>query len=80
MKIKVNLSAGETEIEQKLADALEKAVKGGARLIEISYGTHVGELKRRILNFLNKKESRRLYHRLEKTEEGWGRIFIHFRR
>jgi TnpA family transposase len=80
MKIKVNLSAGETEIEQKLAAALEEAVKGEARLIEISYGTHVGELKRRILNFLNKKENRRLYHRMEKTEEGWGRIFIHFRR
>jgi len=80
MKIKVNLLAGDTEMEKKLADALLKAVKGDARLIEISYGSHVGELKKRILSFLNKKENRKLYHRLEKTEGGWGRIFIHFRR
>jgi len=80
MRIKVNLKAGEIDLEKKLADALHEAVKGEARLIEISYGSHVGELKRRILNFLNKKENRKLYHRLEKTEEGWGRIFIHFRR
>jgi len=79
MRIKVNLKAGEIDLEKKLADALHEAVKGEARLIEISYGSHVGELKRRILNFLNKKENRKLYHRLEKTEEGWGRIFIHFR-
>jgi hypothetical protein len=47
--------------------------------IEISYGTQAGERKKRILNFLLKKEYRNLYSRIVKSKDGWGRIFIYFR-
>ena len=30
-------------------------------------------------DFLNKKENRQLYSRLEKTDKGWGRVYLHFR-
>ena len=79
MKIKVNLSAGVSEIEEILGEALEKARLNQASLIEISYGTPKGNIKKRILNFLMKKEYRDSYSRLVKSKEGWGRIFIHFR-
>lgn len=79
MKIKLNLSASVTDLEEKLAGALQKAKKNRASLIEISYGTGAGETKKRILNFLMKKEYRGLYSRLVKTKEGWGRVFVHFR-
>ena len=79
MKIKVNLSAGTSDLEERLAAALAKAVKNRASEIEISYGTPAGETKRRILNFLGKKEYRTLYSRLVKSKEGWGRVFIYFR-
>ena len=79
MKIKVSLCAGVSGIEEKLAEALEKAARNKAKMIEVSYGSHAGETKRRILNFLGKKENRSLYHRMERTEAGWGRVFIHFR-
>lgn len=79
MKIKLNLAAGVADIEEKLAEALEKAKKYRAEFIEISYGTQQGETKKRILNFLMKKEYRSLYERLVKSKEGWGRVFVHFR-
>jgi sugar phosphate isomerase/epimerase len=79
MKIKLNLSAGVAEPEKKIEEVLRKAVKHRADLIEISYGTHIGETKKRILNFLERKENRSLYSRLVKSKQGWGRIFIHFR-
>lgn len=79
MKIKLNLSAGVAQLEAKLAEALERAKEHRASQIEISYGTQAGETKKRILNFLMKKEYRNLYSRLVKTKKGWGRIFVHFR-
>lgn len=79
MKIKLNLSAAVAEPEKELGKALERAVKHRASLIEISYGTHIGETKKRILNFLERKDNRSLYSRLVKSKQGWGRIFIHFR-
>lgn len=79
MKIKINLSASTADMEERLGEALERAKKHRAELIEISYGTQQGEVKRRILNFLMKKEYRSLYSRLVKSKEGWGRIFVHFR-
>jgi len=79
MKIKLNLSAGTAEIEDKIAEALQKAKINRASLIEISYGTHIGETKQRIINVLMKKEYRKLYSRLVKSKTGWGRIFVHFR-
>jgi hypothetical protein len=79
MKIKLILSPGVTDLEEQLAEAMEKAKRHKAELIEISYGTHAGETKRRIINFLMKEEYRQLYSRLVKSKEGWGRVFVHFR-
>ena len=79
MKVKVNLSSSVTDWQEKLIEAIAKAKKHRADLIEISYGTQAGELKGRILNFLAKDEYRKIYSRLVKSKAGWGRIFIHFR-
>jgi hypothetical protein len=78
MKIKLNLSAAEEGLEAKIAAALKEAGAQRRSQIEISYGTQKGETKKRILNFLMKKECRRRYSRLVKSKQGWGRIFIYF--
>jgi len=80
MKQKLNLNPIASDIEEKIAKILQEAVDGRASLVEIAYGTAADSVKKRILNFLNKKEVRQLYSRLEKTEKGWGRIYLHFRR
>ncbi|MDD5611369.1 MAG: DNA mismatch repair protein MutS, partial [Candidatus Omnitrophica bacterium] len=56
-----------------------EAVDGRAKMVEIAYGEAGEMVKKRIINFLNKKEIRKLYSRLEKTDKGWGRIYLHFR-
>lgn len=79
MKIKLNLSAGVADLEERLGQAIQKAKKYRVDVIEISYGSQAGETKKRIINFLMREEYRRLYSRLVKSKEGWGRIFVHFR-
>jgi hypothetical protein len=38
-----------------------------------------GQLKKRVLRFLDQKHIRALYHRVEKDEHNFERIFVHFR-
>ena len=79
MKLKLNLYPVATDLEIRIAEVLNEAVVKRAKLLEITYGEASETIKKRILNFLNKKENRALYSRLEKTEKGWGRIYLHFR-
>ena len=79
MKLKLNLFPVVPDMEEKIAAILQEAVAGRASIVEIAYGTAADSVKKRILNFLNTKENRRLYSRLEKTDKGWGRIYLHFR-
>ncbi len=80
MKLKLNLYPVATDMEKKMANILQEALIGRASIVEIAYGAASDSVKKRILNFLNRKEIRRLYSRLEKTDKGWGRVYLHFRR
>ncbi len=80
MKLKLNLYPAVSDMEDKIARIIEEAVEKRAKIVEIAYGEAVDSVKKRILNFLNKKEIRQLYSRLEKTDKGWGRIYLYFRR
>lgn len=67
------------DMDERLMEIIQKAVYNRAKLVEIAYGQAGDNVKRHILHFLNKKEIRKLYSRLEKTGKGWGRIYLHFR-
>lgn len=79
MKLKLNLYPVATDMEEKIIEILGEAQDKHAKIVEIAYGEASINVKKRILNFLNKKEIRRLYYRLEKTDKGWGRIYLHFK-
>ncbi len=79
MKLKLNAYPVIPDMEERIADILRKAVDKRAKILEIAYGEAGESIKKRILNFLHKKEIRQLYSRLEKTDKGWGRIYVHFR-
>lgn len=79
MKLRLNVYPVIPDMENRITDILREALEKRARILEITYGEAPESVKKRILNFLNKKENRRLYSRLEKTDKGWGRIFLHFR-
>ncbi|HNX82076.1 MAG TPA: hypothetical protein PKL77_08035 [Candidatus Omnitrophota bacterium] len=79
MKLKLNVYPVIPDMEERIGEILQKAVDNKAKIVEIAYGEAAESVKKRILNYLNKKEVRCLYTRLEKTEKGWGRVYLHFR-
>jgi DNA-nicking Smr family endonuclease len=67
------------DIERALSDIIAQAVAKRAELVEIIPGKGSGQLKKRVLRFLDQKEIRELYHRVEKDSDNFGRVFVHFR-
>jgi DNA-nicking Smr family endonuclease len=65
----------DAELNRVIAEALAKRIA----LVEIIPGKGSGQLKKRVLRFLAQPEIKRLYHRLEKDDKNFGRIFLHFK-
>jgi DNA-nicking Smr family endonuclease len=82
MKLKLDLhdifNRGQ-EIDRALRAIIDEAVAKKATLVEIIPGKGSGQLKKRVLRFLDQKEIKQLYHRVEKDGDNFGRLFIHFR-
>jgi DNA-nicking Smr family endonuclease len=67
------------QIDVELSRIVQQAVERRIELVEIIPGKGSGQLKKRVLRFLNQSHIRALYHRIEKDDRNFGRIFIHFR-
>lgn len=65
----------EIELKRVINDAVQKRIE----LVEIIPGKGSGQLKKRVLRFLNQPEIKALYHRVEKDSKNFGRVFVHFR-
>jgi DNA-nicking Smr family endonuclease len=48
-------------------------------MVEIIPGKGSGALKKHVLKFLDQKEIKALYHRVEKDSKNFGRLFVHFK-
>ncbi|MBL0331842.1 MAG: Smr/MutS family protein [Chlorobiota bacterium] len=82
MKLKLDLheifNKGD-KIESALNNIILEAIKKKAPLIEIIPGKGSGQLKKKVIRFLDQKEIKLLYHRVEKDSKNFGRLFVHFR-
>jgi DNA-nicking Smr family endonuclease len=67
------------DIERALSGIIAEAVEKKVTLVEIIPGKGSGQLKKRVLRFLDQKEVKALYHRVEKDSKNFGRLFVHFR-
>jgi DNA-nicking Smr family endonuclease len=67
------------EIDRALQAIIDEAVAKKAPLVEIIPGKGSGQLKKRVLRFLDRKDIKSLYHRVEKDSDNFGRVFVHFR-
>lgn len=67
------------DIDRALRAIIDEAVAKKAPMIEIIPGKGSGQLKKRVLRFLDQKEIKALYHRVEKDSKNYGRLFVHFR-
>ena len=66
-------------IESELKRVIDEAVKKRISEVEIIPGKGSGQLKKHVLRFLEQPEVKKLYHRLEKDDKNFGRVFVHFR-
>jgi dsDNA-specific endonuclease/ATPase MutS2 len=67
------------KIEAELQRVMNEAVDKRIALVEIIPGKGSGQLKKRVLRFLDQKHIRAMYHRVEKDDKNFGRIFVHFK-
>lgn len=67
------------DIDQALKDVIEEAERTKAQTVEIIPGKGSGQLKKRVLRFLDRKDVKARYHRVEKDSKNFGRIFVHFK-
>ena len=67
------------DIDRALQEIIDEAVAKRATLVEIIPGKGSGQLKKRVLRFLDQKEIKAQYHRVEKDSKNFGRVFVHFR-
>lgn len=82
MKLKLDLHDvynRDEDIERSLRAIIDEAVRKKAVLVEIIPGKGSGQLKKRVLRFLDQKEIKALYDRVEKDSRNFGRVFVHFR-
>jgi dsDNA-specific endonuclease/ATPase MutS2 len=67
------------DIDRALRGIIDEAIAKKAKTVEIIPGKGSGQLKKRVLRFLDTKEIKPLYHRVEKDSKNFGRLFVHFR-
>ncbi len=81
MKLKVDLHdiySDGRKLQGALRDVMDEAVEIRAKSVEIIPGKGSGQLKKHVLRFLE-NNYKGVYHRIEKDDKNWGRIFVHFR-
>lgn len=68
-----------TEIDRALDDVMQQAMDRRIPLVEIIPGKGSGQLKKKVLRYLQRPDVKKLYHRVEKDGDNFGRLFVHFR-
>ena len=66
-------------MDKALHDIIHEAVEKKIKEVEIIPGKGSGQLKKKVLRFLNQPEIKKLYHRINKDSKNFGRIFVYFK-
>jgi dsDNA-specific endonuclease/ATPase MutS2 len=66
-------------IDIALEEIIEEAISKKIKTIEIIPGKGSGQLKKKVLRFLQQPVVKNLYHRIEKDSKNFGRLFVHFK-
>lgn len=67
------------EIDKALNEAIEDCVESRVDILEIVPGKGSGQLKKKVLRFLQQKHIKQKYHRIDKDSKNFGRLFVRFR-
>ncbi len=66
-------------IDEALNGIIEEATEKRIKVVEIIPGKGSGQLKKKVLRFLDQPHIKARYHRVEKDSKNHGRVFVHFR-
>ena len=67
------------QIETELNRIIQEAVERRIELVEIIPGKGSGQLKKKVIRFLQQPHIKKMYHRIDKDRDNFGRLFVHFR-
>ena len=67
------------KIEDTLNLAINEAIEKKIKTIEIIPGKGSGQLKKKVLRFLDQSHIKQKYHRIDKDSKNFGRLFVHFK-
>ncbi|MBL7964747.1 MAG: Smr/MutS family protein [Flavobacteriales bacterium] len=66
-------------IDRALHTAITYCVERRIDMLEIIPGKGSGQLKKKVLRFLQLPEIKRTYHRIDKDRDNFGRLFVRFK-
>lgn len=66
-------------IDRALQQVMAEAVRTRVKLVEIIPGKGSGQLRKRVLRYLDRKDVKAVYHRVEKDQHNHGHVLVHFR-
>ncbi|MAC95014.1 MAG: DNA mismatch repair protein MutS [Flavobacteriales bacterium] len=67
------------KIDDALNEVIEEALENRIKMVEIIPGKGSGQLKKKVIRFLEQKHIKQQYHRIEKDSKNFGRLFVHFK-
>ncbi|HMN05173.1 MAG TPA: Smr/MutS family protein [Flavobacteriales bacterium] len=67
------------EIDRALREAMDFCTERRIDMLEIIPGKGSGQLKKKVLRFLQQPEVKRRYDRIDKDRDNHGRLFVRFR-
>lgn len=67
------------DIDRALSDIMEEAVDKRILIIEIIPGKGSGQLKKKVIRFLQQPHIKKMYHRIDKDSDNFGRLFVRFK-
>jgi DNA-nicking Smr family endonuclease len=68
------------EISQELGRVIQEASENGIPTVEIIPGKGSGQLKRRVLRFLDQPHIKQKYHRFQVDPQNHGKIYVYFKK
>lgn len=68
-----------SSIDRELERIIQEAVDKRITLVEIIPGKGSGQLKKKVIRFLDQPHIKKFYHRIEKDSKNFGRLFVHFK-
>ena len=66
-------------IDEALNNIIEEAISKKIKTVEIIPGKGSGQLKKKVIRFLQQTHIKNKYHRIDKDSKNFGRLFVHFK-